>query len=395
MIVGCVGCGTKFVVPDEKVPETGIKVRCSKCQQTFYIKKEKTKKGGPSSVILVDPELIAEVQRMSRPDEPEPPQDAPTQDASTQQAAPQDASSQDAHSQDTPSQDTPSQDSQTQEGAPPEMTRPDAVPPQVSSRAQPPPAARPDPTPTVTLRRSSPTLITRGEDTKKTQAPRASGARGRASVQVPEEEPVFELEEVYLPPDWGKRIALAVVGLLGLSVALFVAVIIRNGFSVPPLKDAFSVLLFGPAKRAGGGPPKTIDRSRSFEERLTGVDALTSDAGVRIVAVQGEVKNISSEPHGRYYVRAVLTGVNEGERLESERPCGTQLEPPELTTLTGPADLDALYTEGGEGGANERVLGFNSVRCTVVFFGAPDWAERSDTKKTLTVTKFDGAPVGP
>jgi predicted Zn finger-like uncharacterized protein len=40
MIVKCEQCQTRFKVPDDKVTEKGVKVRCTKCQHTFRVKKE-------------------------------------------------------------------------------------------------------------------------------------------------------------------------------------------------------------------------------------------------------------------------------------------------------------------------------------------------------------------
>jgi predicted Zn finger-like uncharacterized protein len=39
MIVKCDQCQTRFKIPDEKVTERGVKVRCTKCQNTFRVKK--------------------------------------------------------------------------------------------------------------------------------------------------------------------------------------------------------------------------------------------------------------------------------------------------------------------------------------------------------------------
>ncbi|MBI3183634.1 MAG: zinc-ribbon domain-containing protein [Myxococcales bacterium] len=39
MIVKCSQCQTRFKIPDEKVTEKGVKVRCTKCQHTFRVKR--------------------------------------------------------------------------------------------------------------------------------------------------------------------------------------------------------------------------------------------------------------------------------------------------------------------------------------------------------------------
>ncbi|MBK7858297.1 MAG: zinc-ribbon domain-containing protein [Archangiaceae bacterium] len=40
MIVKCEQCQTRFKIPDDKVTDKGVKVRCTKCQHTFRVKKE-------------------------------------------------------------------------------------------------------------------------------------------------------------------------------------------------------------------------------------------------------------------------------------------------------------------------------------------------------------------
>ena len=37
MIVKCERCQTKFKIPDDKVTDKGVKVRCTKCQHTFRV----------------------------------------------------------------------------------------------------------------------------------------------------------------------------------------------------------------------------------------------------------------------------------------------------------------------------------------------------------------------
>ena len=39
MIVKCDQCQTRFKIPDEKVTSKGVKVRCTKCQHTFRVKR--------------------------------------------------------------------------------------------------------------------------------------------------------------------------------------------------------------------------------------------------------------------------------------------------------------------------------------------------------------------
>src|SRR3712207_1174746 len=40
MIVKCEQCQTRFKIPDEKVTDKGVKVRCTKCGHTFRVTRE-------------------------------------------------------------------------------------------------------------------------------------------------------------------------------------------------------------------------------------------------------------------------------------------------------------------------------------------------------------------
>ena len=40
MIVTCEQCSTQFQLDDAKVPERGVRVRCSRCKHAFYVKPE-------------------------------------------------------------------------------------------------------------------------------------------------------------------------------------------------------------------------------------------------------------------------------------------------------------------------------------------------------------------
>lgn len=40
MIVKCEQCQTRFKIPDEKVTDKGVKVRCNKCGHTFRVTRD-------------------------------------------------------------------------------------------------------------------------------------------------------------------------------------------------------------------------------------------------------------------------------------------------------------------------------------------------------------------
>ena len=40
MIVKCEQCQTRFKIPDEKVTDKGVKVRCTKCGHTFRVTRD-------------------------------------------------------------------------------------------------------------------------------------------------------------------------------------------------------------------------------------------------------------------------------------------------------------------------------------------------------------------
>ena len=350
MVVGCVNCTTKFVVPDDKVPESGIKVRCSKCQHTFYIKKEKPKRGGPSSVVMIAPDLIDEIQRTKEEGPASGVQLADDLSAAVAAAAP-----------------TPAvQDSDPKGGS--EQRR---VNTQVMR------AASEEPNANATQKLSSQTMP---------KSPRAA-----SPMSMPKDEDVLELSEEYLPPDWTKRLMVAFLALVALSLGVGIAAIIRNDFKVPKGRDFFEVLLRGPKKEL---PLFQLDgNSKFYEAQKNSIEKLITNMGVTVVAVQGEVKNTSREKHGKFYVRATLQNAA-GERLESERPCGTRLDSAWLIGVESPEALDKLYSEDGRDGANKAVEAYKSVVCSVVFYGAPAWAEKP-TATSFVVTRADGAAVAP
>src|SRR4051794_10472979 len=51
MIVKCERCQTRFKIPDEKVTEKGVKVRCAKCQHTFRVVREDAPSATPAPSI--------------------------------------------------------------------------------------------------------------------------------------------------------------------------------------------------------------------------------------------------------------------------------------------------------------------------------------------------------
>lgn len=52
MIVKCEQCQTKFKIPDDKVTDKGVKVRCTKCSHTFRVTKESAAAGGSASGVF-------------------------------------------------------------------------------------------------------------------------------------------------------------------------------------------------------------------------------------------------------------------------------------------------------------------------------------------------------
>lgn len=64
MIVQCDKCETKFRISDEKVSDSGVKVRCSKCAHVFVVRKDATAALGAqtrSTTVKVKPETLASI----------------------------------------------------------------------------------------------------------------------------------------------------------------------------------------------------------------------------------------------------------------------------------------------------------------------------------------------
>ncbi|MBL8922216.1 MAG: zinc-ribbon domain-containing protein [Myxococcaceae bacterium] len=53
MIVKCEQCQTKFKIPDDKVTDKGVKVRCTKCNHTFRVTKESAGGAAPAGGVTV------------------------------------------------------------------------------------------------------------------------------------------------------------------------------------------------------------------------------------------------------------------------------------------------------------------------------------------------------
>ncbi len=51
MIVKCERCQTRFKIPDEKVTDKGVKVRCTKCQHTFRVAREDASSATPTPAV--------------------------------------------------------------------------------------------------------------------------------------------------------------------------------------------------------------------------------------------------------------------------------------------------------------------------------------------------------
>src|SRR5690349_12990982 len=55
MIVKCEQCQTRFKIPDEKVTDKGVKVRCTKCGHTFRVTRESAASPSGTSLPAVPP----------------------------------------------------------------------------------------------------------------------------------------------------------------------------------------------------------------------------------------------------------------------------------------------------------------------------------------------------
>ncbi len=74
MIVECTNCHSKYNVDESKIPATGVKVRCPKCQNVISIIKEIPKPVSPESVKITTPPEPPTVEQPPQPkiEAPEP-----------------------------------------------------------------------------------------------------------------------------------------------------------------------------------------------------------------------------------------------------------------------------------------------------------------------------------
>lgn len=71
MIVKCEQCQTRFKIPDEKVTEKGVKVRCTKCQHTFRVKRDGTSAAtGQFAAVAPTDQVPALARPAARTDDP-------------------------------------------------------------------------------------------------------------------------------------------------------------------------------------------------------------------------------------------------------------------------------------------------------------------------------------
>src|SRR3954468_10670248 len=76
MVIQCPACQTKFRIADEKVAAGGVQVRCSKCSNTFPVKREDGESTGSFAAASAPP--TGAVTTVSQPPPAEPVPEAPT-----------------------------------------------------------------------------------------------------------------------------------------------------------------------------------------------------------------------------------------------------------------------------------------------------------------------------
>ncbi|HEY8211100.1 MAG TPA: zinc-ribbon domain-containing protein, partial [Myxococcaceae bacterium] len=67
MIVKCENCQTRFKIPDDKVTEKGVKVRCTKCSHTFRVKRDAE---GNALIVPAAPSAGPPVKAVPAPENP-------------------------------------------------------------------------------------------------------------------------------------------------------------------------------------------------------------------------------------------------------------------------------------------------------------------------------------
>ena len=92
----------------------------------------------------------------------------------------------------------------------------------------------------------------------------------------------------------------------------------------------------------------------------------------RVFVVQTTVRNVSSAPRGEIYVGAILYD-DLGKALSKvEAPCGNNFSDEQLRAFKDADDVAKAYSPMGDDLSNKRVNSGDSIRCTVVFYDAPD-----------------------
>lgn len=70
MIISCPNCQTRFRVPDERIPDDGTHVRCSKCQTTFWFVPDEAPLGAGPGVDIRIPDRPAQLPSQTPPNDP-------------------------------------------------------------------------------------------------------------------------------------------------------------------------------------------------------------------------------------------------------------------------------------------------------------------------------------
>jgi len=90
VIVECDKCHTRYNVDEKKIPATGVKVRCKKCQHVLFIQKEPVTPPEPEVVVEreKEPKIPSPAEQEApppppKPEIPEPPTPVPPDAAST------------------------------------------------------------------------------------------------------------------------------------------------------------------------------------------------------------------------------------------------------------------------------------------------------------------------
>lgn len=141
-----------------------------------------------------------------------------------------------------------------------------------------------------------------------------------------------------------------------------------------------SALPFGSASAAT--PGRGLAVSEPIAEYID-----TLPGAPRVFVLQTTVRNVATSARGEIYVGATLYDDRNAVLSKLEAPCGNNFSDDQLRAFKDREDVSKAYSPMGDDLSNKRVDPGGYIRCTIVFFDAPDALALARYELSLTQAK--------